>query len=410
MFKATMTLDFNKICRLCLMQPSERLLPLFHQEDNLPGKVMTLIPVIKLCIDDGLPTQVCSQCVLQVNASFNFKIQCETADATLKQLVGCHQSQITVQEENMNDGSCLLTTVKEENIKPEITFEDDLLVVNHAALGLCDEFSGSDLLPDPLLTGINEVDTRRSTVHQRHDIKSMTRKKTKAKQNFVCDVCGKILKVRKHLLNHMLSHTGEKPFSCDVCLKAFALKECLKIHSRIHTGEKPYCCADCGVCFTQKSGLLTHKNTHTGHRPYSCIDCGLKFVRPSHLQAHMVRHTGEKAFSCSQCSREFGRRDSLKKHMRVHTGHKPYLCTICGKRFAQSQNLKVHIATHSENKPFICLECGKTFANNARLKDHLTVHSGKRPFSCQHCAKGFVRREHLKYHLNAVHGKERTSS
>lgn len=41
----------------------------------------------------------------------------------------------------MNDGSCLLTTVKEENIKPEITFEDDLLVVNHAALGLDNFFS-----------------------------------------------------------------------------------------------------------------------------------------------------------------------------------------------------------------------------------------------------------------------------
>jgi hypothetical protein len=32
-----------------------------------------------------------------VNTSYNFKIQCETADATLKQLVGCHQSQISIQ-------------------------------------------------------------------------------------------------------------------------------------------------------------------------------------------------------------------------------------------------------------------------------------------------------------------------
>jgi len=50
MFKVKMTLNFNKICRLCMMQPMDRLLPLFHQEDNLPGKVMTLIPLIKVNI------------------------------------------------------------------------------------------------------------------------------------------------------------------------------------------------------------------------------------------------------------------------------------------------------------------------------------------------------------------------
>lgn len=40
---------------------------------------------------------MCSQCVQQVNTSYDFKIQCETADATLKQLIGCHQSQMTLQ-------------------------------------------------------------------------------------------------------------------------------------------------------------------------------------------------------------------------------------------------------------------------------------------------------------------------
>ena len=40
---------------------------------------------------------MCFRCVQQVNTSYNFKAQCETADATLKQIVGCLPSQMTIQ-------------------------------------------------------------------------------------------------------------------------------------------------------------------------------------------------------------------------------------------------------------------------------------------------------------------------
>jgi hypothetical protein len=36
---------------------------------------------------DGLPSQVCERCVHRVNESFNFKLQCEGSDATLRQFV-----------------------------------------------------------------------------------------------------------------------------------------------------------------------------------------------------------------------------------------------------------------------------------------------------------------------------------
>jgi hypothetical protein len=47
-----------------------------------------------------------------------------------------------LQEENVNDATCMLTPVKEELIKPEITFEDDdMLVGNQEALGLDNFFN-----------------------------------------------------------------------------------------------------------------------------------------------------------------------------------------------------------------------------------------------------------------------------
>jgi hypothetical protein len=38
-------------------------------------------------VGDGLPAQVCERCVHQVNESFNFKLQCESSDATLRHLI-----------------------------------------------------------------------------------------------------------------------------------------------------------------------------------------------------------------------------------------------------------------------------------------------------------------------------------
>lgn len=50
------------------------------------------VPMFQLCVDDGLPAQVCSQCVQQINTSYNFKLQCETSDVTLRKLLVHHQS------------------------------------------------------------------------------------------------------------------------------------------------------------------------------------------------------------------------------------------------------------------------------------------------------------------------------
>ena len=36
--------------------------------------------------DDGLPGQVCSQCIQQVNSSYNFKQRCEDTDTILRKM------------------------------------------------------------------------------------------------------------------------------------------------------------------------------------------------------------------------------------------------------------------------------------------------------------------------------------
>jgi hypothetical protein len=45
----TMTLNFNKICRLCMVEDTQ-LSPLFLQDDSLIDRLMTLVPILKVSI------------------------------------------------------------------------------------------------------------------------------------------------------------------------------------------------------------------------------------------------------------------------------------------------------------------------------------------------------------------------
>lgn len=50
--------------------------------------------------------------------------------------------------------------------------------------------------------------------------------------DFQCNVCGKELLSAYTLVNHMRSHTGERPYGCSVCEKFFKTKSNLNEHYR----------------------------------------------------------------------------------------------------------------------------------------------------------------------------------
>ncbi|GBN33855.1 Protein glass [Araneus ventricosus] len=81
--------------------------------------------------------------------------------------------------------------------------------------------------------------------------------------NFICPVCGKSVKWKRHLVEHYRTHTGEKPFPCDKCDKRFSTKCNLTTHLRTHSGQKPYECPICKKAFSDSSNRDKHyKNVH----------------------------------------------------------------------------------------------------------------------------------------------------
>ncbi|XP_045399288.1 zinc finger protein 764-like [Lemur catta] len=200
-----------------------------------------------------------------------------------------------------------------------------------------------------------------------------------------CYMCGKSFAWRSTLVEHLYTHTGEKPFCCPDCGKGFSQASSLSKHRATHRGERPHSCPDCGRAFTQRSALTTHLRVHTGEKPYRCAACGRCFSQSSALYQHQRVHSGETPFPCPDCGRAFAHASDLRRHVRTHTGEKPYPCPDCGRCFRQSSEMAAHRRTHSGERPYPCPQCGRCFGQKSAMAKHQWVH---RPGARGHRGRG----------------------
>ncbi|KAM9326861.1 zinc finger and BTB domain-containing protein 41 [Gastrophryne carolinensis] len=230
---------------------------------------------------------------------------------------------------------------------------------------------------------------------------------------FPCDICGRQFNDSGNLKRHIeYTHGGKRKWSCFICGKSVRERTTLKEHLRIHSGEKPHLCSICGQNFRHGSSYRLHLRVHHDDKRYECDECGKTFIRHDHLTKHKKIHSGEKAHQCEECGKCFGRRDHLTVHYKsVHLGEKVWQkykatfhqCEVCKKVFKGKSSLDMHFRTHSGEKPYKCQICNQSFRIKKTLTKHLVIHSDARPFNCQHCNSTFKRKDKLKYHIDHVH-------
>uniref|UniRef100_A0A8C9XC83 Zinc finger and BTB domain-containing protein 41 n=1 Tax=Sander lucioperca TaxID=283035 RepID=A0A8C9XC83_SANLU len=219
---------------------------------------------------------------------------------------------------------------------------------------------------------------------------------------FPCEICGRQFNDTGNRKRHIeCTHGGKRKWTCFVCGKSVRERTTLREHLRIHSGEKPHLCSICGQSFRHGSSYRLHLRVHHDDKRYECDECGKTFIRHDHLTKHQKIHSGEKAHQCEECGKCFRRHDHLTVHYKsIHLGEKVWQkyktavhqCEVCKKEFKGKSSLEMHFRTHSGEKPHRCPECNQTFRIKKTLTKHMVIHSDARPFNYK-----------LKYHVDHVH-------
>ncbi|CAG9785554.1 unnamed protein product [Diatraea saccharalis] len=275
----------NKICRICLEEGV--MSSIFMKNFNLSlSDMIEYCSVIKISKNDGLPEQMCSNCIYKLGIAYHFKQTCESADLRLRQYLG-----LRVPEK------CSDVAVMTDPITPVHT-----TIIKKCRCKIAEQ--------------------RKTISNYKKKPESEKQKrgpKPKPKQEHNCYQCDKQFRCQAQLEMHVRTHSGEKPFVCMYCPRRFTQKHNLTIHLRVHTGEKPFQCEVCSKRFSAQGNLQAHLKIHTGQRDHSCSLCSKSFITSSELTRHMNKHRGVKNFKCELCGAAYIHLRDFKLHkMKKH--------------------------------------------------------------------------------------------
>ncbi|XP_035713559.1 zinc finger protein 816-like isoform X3 [Folsomia candida] len=234
-----------------------------------------------------------------------------------------------------------------------------------------------------------------------------------------CDTCHRVFSGATSLRCHTeTSHSTKERsrFPCPFpgCEKTYPSQGGLWQHVKKEHGQNPvqFPCTLCGKEFKRRAELVQHIPTHTKEKPHNCAICGKSFARRTGLKSHEVTHLEKSTrdmLQCHVCPQTFITRQGLQRHVQiVHENQRNYPCTFSDKRFFNSSSLNDHVqAKHTSNIELIhsCDKCEYKSHSKVYLTKHRIRHN---PASreCYFCVKKFCTFRELVSHCR-VHTQEK---
>jgi len=200
-------------------------------------------------------------------------------------------------------------------------------------------------------------------------------------KDHLCSVCGHRFRLYRCLVDHMVTHTGERPYPCRVagCTKQFGTSASRISHERSHSNLRPLLCTQCGRTFKQKATLRVHTGlVHSAkqQQQFLCSVCDRVFRTQMARNFHVWdRHSNDGNHVCKVCAKQFTSRAQMRRHhTAVHLRERPWKCSICPKAFAAQPNLYKHMRVHNGEKPYLCSVCGRNFVTWSACRNHVQNH------------------------------------
>ncbi|XP_054735439.1 zinc finger protein ZFP2-like isoform X1 [Anastrepha obliqua] len=212
---------------------------------------------------------------------------------------------------------------------------------------------------------------------------------------------GNVTDTETDVMSHDANYVPRQSLQCKICFAIFPKRFLLKEHRLLlHPQEKPFICNICSKGFKTNFLLSQHKHKHSRLDSIKCEQCGKHFRSQLHLQRHNKNFHLTSTYTCHICNEQFENYTQMRfqYHVRQH-GEKRFQCQFCEKSFHQKIHQINHERTHTKEQPFRCDVCGKCYRQQTACREHMLTHKDPTPFKCSICQKGFTQRSSLRMHL-----------
>lgn len=298
--------NFNDLCRVC-GQNCKKMISLF----GIRKKGLTLADMLSICTQssvqpaDSLPSNICNQCLANLEISFDFHRQVKASEEQFLQILSLDEPAIEIP--SIETPSIEYSSPRTINEK----YEPEILISFNVP---------SELNQKPNLI-TNTIATPEMLAHRR-DLRER-----RMQRLFECFMCKAKLKSFVDMRQHLKQHNEATPFKCKVCAMHFSTEH---FEQHLCKGQNVQC-DYCTESFQTTTSLLEHLECHNGHHKlYKCQDCSRIFPMVFLLDCHRDRlhRIIERPFTCRICMRSFRLANSLTKHRATHSEERRK-CIVC---------------------------------------------------------------------------------